>query len=406
MKPLQPDRIIYPLAADNWDQSEIAAMNEVIQSNRFTMGKKVKEFEQALGRKFNSKHVVMVNSGSSANLVMLAALRIVTQSRGILNPNIIVPAVSWSTTYTPAYFLGFNLKFIDVDPKTFSMDASQVIAAVDDATIGILAVNLLGSAADLEHLEIYARQREIFLLEDNCESLGATLNGRYTGTFGSMASHSSFFSHHINTMEGGWVTTNDSDLYEIMLSLRAHGWTRELPENSKLRILGKSDWFNSQFEFILPGLNFRPLEMEAAIGVVQIGKVDEMLRIRRRNAEIFKLEFDNLEGVTMQCPNGESSWFAFALLFESKAMRDFVAIKLRDTGIECRPIVTGNFTLQPVLDYLSHEIVGELPVANRIHDTGLYVGNHPVDLSVEIKQMSHVISQGLIDFSNESTVGT
>lgn len=400
MKPLPPESVIYPLAADNWDQKEIDAMNEVIQSNRFTMGKKVKEFEFELGRKFHAKHVVMVNSGSSANMVMLSALRIITHSRQLVNPNIIVPSVSWSTTYTPAYFLGFKLKFVDVNPDTFGLDLSHVTEAVDSETVGILTVNLLGSASDLEEIAKFAKERNIILLEDNCESLGATLNGKYAGTFGTMASHSSFFSHHINTMEGGWVTTDNSDLYEILLSLRAHGWTRELPLDSKLRTLGELDWFSSQFEFILPGLNFRPLEIEAAIGVVQIAKVDEMLRIRRMNADFFKLEFDKLQGVTTQRSHGESSWFAFALLFESKSVRDFIALKLRNSGIECRPIVTGNFTRQPVLDYLDHEIIGDLPVSNRIHDTGLYVGNHPRDLRSEIKQMARVVAISLIEYAS------
>ena len=137
MKPLPPESVIYPLAADNWDQKEIDAMNEVIQSNRFTMGKKVKEFEFELGRKFHAKHVVMVNSGSSANMVMLSALRIITHSRQLVNPNIIVPSVSWSTTYTPAYFLGFKLKFVDVSPDTFGLDLSHVMEAVDSEGLSI-----------------------------------------------------------------------------------------------------------------------------------------------------------------------------------------------------------------------------------------------------------------------------
>lgn len=396
---------VYPLAADNWGTEEIDAMNEVIQSNRFTMGRKVKEFESELGRKFQAKHVVMVNSGSSANFLMLTALRIFTRSRNQLNPNIIVPSVSWSTTYTPAYFLGFKLKFVDVDLVTFGLNYSDVVAAVDNDTVGILAVNLLGSPADLVKLAEYAKQKDIFLLEDNCESLGATLENKFTGTFGVMASHSSFFSHHINTMEGGWITTSDPNLYEIILSLRAHGWTRELPADSNLRLLRDSDWFSAQFEFVLPGLNFRPLEIEAAIGITQIAKVDEMLRIRRLNAEIFKQLFEDLNGVTTQRSHGESSWFAFAMLFQSNEIRDFIAAKLRGAGIECRPVVTGNFTRQPVLQYLDYEILGDLPVANRIHDTGLYVGNHPRDLSLEIRQMADVVSEGLQEFSNSFGLG-
>lgn len=171
------------------------------------------------------------------------------------------------------------------------------------------------------------------LLEDNCESLGAELDGHYTGTFGLMGTHSSFFSHHINTMEGGWVTTDNEEVFQILVSLRAHGWTRELPQDSRFRAPGVQDWFTSQFEFVLPGLNFRPLEMEAAIGRAQLSKVDQMIEQRRMNAHVFIQQIGSLPEVRIQKPLGNSSWFAFAIIFKTSQIRSQVAKTLKAAGL-------------------------------------------------------------------------
>ena len=257
--------------------------------------------------------------------------------------------------------------------------------------MAILTVNLLGSASDLTRLKNLAEQKGILLLEDNCESLGAELDGKFTGTFGLMGTHSSFFSHHINTMEGGWVTTDNEEVYQILVSLRAHGWSRELPQTSRFRAPGVRDWFTSQFEFVLPGMNFRPLEMEAAIGRVQLTKVDQMIEQRRQNAAIFVEQVGSLPLVTIQKPLGNSSWFAFAIIFENTQKRGQVAETLRAAGVECRPIVTGNFIRQPVLNFLNYVVSGHLEVADRLHDCGMYIGNHPLPLANEITKTAALI---------------
>lgn len=385
----------YPLAMDNWDEREREAINQVVKSNRFTMGEQVKLFESEVAAKFGSKFAVMVNSGSSANLLMLTATKILLGKKFGKNPNIIVPAVSWSTTFTPAYYLGYGLKFVDIDPHHFGLNLKNVESAVDENTIAILTVNLLGSASDLTQLKNLAEQKQILLLEDNCESLGAELDGQFTGTFGLMGTHSSFFSHHINTMEGGWVTTDDAEAYQILVSLRAHGWSRELPETSRFKTSGVRDWFTSQFEFVLPGMNFRPLEMEAAIGRVQLSKVDQMIEKRRQNADIFVQHVGSLPLVTIQKPLGNSSWFAFAIVFEDTKKRGMVAETLRAAGVECRPIVTGNFIRQPVLNFLNYEVSGSLAVADKLHDCGMYIGNHPLPLDDEIIKTAILIENSL-----------
>lgn len=390
-----PEILNYPLAMDNWDEQELDAINRVVQSNRFTMGEQVKYFESEVAVKFGSRFAVMVNSGSSANLLMLTAAKIYLNKSFGKKPNIIVPAVSWSTTYTPSYYLGFKLKFVDVDPHHFGLNLENVEKALDENTVAILAVNLLGSASDLTRLKNLAEQKGILLLEDNCESLGAKLDGKFTGTFGLMGTHSSFFSHHINTMEGGWVTTDNEEVYQILKSLRAHGWSRELPQTSRFRPPGEEDWFTSQFEFVLPGMNFRPLEIEAAIGRIQLTKVDKMNEQRRHNASTFVEHVGSIPSVTIQKPLGDSSWFAFAIIFENTQLRGQIAETLKTAGVECRPIVTGNFVRQPVLKFLDYEVSGHLDVADKLHDCGMYIGNHPLSLEDEITKTASLIKNSL-----------
>jgi CDP-6-deoxy-D-xylo-4-hexulose-3-dehydrase len=194
-------------------------------------------------------------------------------------------------------------------------------------------------------------------------------------------------------MEGGWVTTDNEEIYQILKSLRAHGWSRELPQSSKFRAPGEQDWFTSQFEFVLPGMNFRPLEMEAAIGRVQLAKVDHMIEQRRLNANTFIDSVGSLPSVTIQRPIGESSWFAFAIIFENTQKRSQVAESLRAAGVECRPIVTGNFVRQPVLNFLKYKVSGDLDVADKLHDCGMYIGNHPLPLADEITKTATLIER-------------
>ena len=382
----------FPLAMDNWDDRETQAIISTLNSNRLTMGQNVRAFERELAEKFGSRFAVMVNSGSSANLLMLTALKISTTMKDDSRKNIIVPALSWSTSFTPAYFLDLELRFVDIDENHFGISHELINSAIDENTIAILAVNILGSACNLNELLKIADENNIWLLEDNCESLGASLGGRYAGSFGKMATHSSFYSHHLNTMEGGWITTNDEDLYDVLRSLRAHGWTRELPTTSKLRSSKRVDNFEALFEFVLPGLNFRPLEIEASIGLVQLAKFNDMLTIRQLNANHFTSLFKQLPGVRIQEPHGESSWFAFALIFENKDIRDQIAILLQENGVECRPVITGNFTRQEALKHLHYKICSNLTVADKVHDCGLYIGNHPVDLNQELTYTYNLIS--------------
>ena len=384
--------IKYPLASSTWDEKEIEAINSVIAKDMYTMGEGVKQFEEDFSKFFGSKYSVMVNSGSSANLLAVAALFYTKEPKLKRGDEVIVPAVSWSTTFYPLYQYGLKLKFIDVDLQTLNFDLEQLKVAITDKTKMILAVNLLGNPNDFDAIKEIIGDRDILLMEDNCESMGARYKGKYTGTFGIMGTFSTFYSHHMATMEGGVVCTDDEELYHILVCLRAHGWTRHLPKENK--ISNKSDnWFEESFRFLLPGYNVRPVEMSGVIGIEQLKKLPAFLEQRRKNAELFVSLFKDSNTFYIQKNVDDSSWFGFSLIIkpESKVDRKDVVKKLEENGIDCRPIVTGDFTKNEVLKYFNYEIFGQVKNANYLDTKGLFVGNHQIDLTQEIKHLYNVL---------------
>lgn len=370
--------IKYPLATATWDQSEYDAIQRVIASGMFTMGANVQGFEKSFAEYIGSNHCVMVNSGSSANLLMVAAL-FYTKANGLKpGDEVIVPAVSWSTTYYPLHQYGLKIRFVDIDLNTLNYDLEQLEAAITDKTRLIMVVNLLGNPNDFTRLQAIIAGRDIRLIEDNCESMGAEFEGRKAGTFGVMGSFSSFFSHHISTMEGGMIVTDDEELYHILLSLRAHGWTRNLPKFNHVCGEKSDDPFKESFRFVLPGYNVRPLEMSGAIGIEQVKKLPNLIAERRKNGLILQESMANHVDIMIQQEIGQSSWFGFSLVIRpgSTLTREYLLARLNTLGFECRPIVTGNFAKNEVVKYFDSDVFGELKNADYIDQNGLFVGNH------------------------------
>lgn len=386
--------IRYPLATTTWDDAEYGALREIIERGRFTMGPEVRAFEEEFAASLGARHAVMVNSGSSANLIALTAA--VVNPDIDLNPGdeVIVPAVSWATTYYPVHQLGLTLRFVDVELDSLNVDPILVAEAITPRTKAILAVNLLGNPARLRELSDLADRHGLVLLEDNCESLGARLDGRSAGTFGLAGTYSSFFSHHISTMEGGLITTDDEYTYQAAVSLRAHGWTRELPSDNLIHPKS-GEKFDDLFRFVLPGYNVRPLEMSGAIGRHQLAKLPGLVSGRRANAARFVEIFSGRDDVRIQREHGESSWFGFSMILEGRlaGRRSEVVAALDAAGVESRPIVAGNFARNPVMSHLRAEVPPELPVADRIHVDGLFVGNHHYPIPDELDLLATVIDR-------------
>lgn len=386
--------IKYNLASSTWGEEEKKAILEVLDSEKFTMGEKVYGFEKDFASYIGTNYSVMVNSGSSANLLMIAALFCKKENPLKPGDEVIVPAVSWSTTFTPLQQYGLKLKFIDVDLETLNIDINQVEENINENTKLIFGVNLLGNPIDFDRINKIINEREIYLIEDNCESLGAKYKGKKTGTFGLMASHSSFFSHHICTMEGGLITTDDEELYHILLSLRAHGWTRNLPKENKLTPISNNK-FEESFKFILPGYNLRPLEMSGAIGIEQLKKIESLISKRRDNGKHFLETFTNSTNFKIQKEVGESSFFGFSLILKKGSKysnRNEVLNILEKSGVEYRPIVTGNFTKNPVIKYFDYSIGSQgLENSMEIDQSGFFIGNHHYDVKSKIKIIKSLI---------------
>jgi CDP-6-deoxy-D-xylo-4-hexulose-3-dehydrase len=391
---------VYKLASTTWDDEEIKIANELISSNNLTMGEKVKEFEKKFAAYIGTKYAVMFNSGSSANLAILTALKYVKNSQIQEGDNIIVPAVSWSTTYYPVSQNGFVLNFVDINSDTLNIDLNKIENAINSKTKAIFTVNLLGNPSSLIELQKISDKYGLVLLEDNCESLGASVDSKMTGSFGLASSHSFFFSHHICTMEGGMVNTNSKELMETLISLRAHGWTRGLEANNSVFSSSGNEW-EDLYRFVLPGFNLRPTELSGAIGIKQLEKLPEFIQKRRENANFFVNKFQNSQNFKIQCETGNSSWFGFSIVLQNKltGKRKELIKLLSSNGIETRPIVAGNFTLNPVMKFLNFLPLPPLPAADLIHNEGFFIGNHHFDVSEELS----LVCSLLHDFEIENT---
>ncbi|MEO5339408.1 MAG: DegT/DnrJ/EryC1/StrS family aminotransferase [Magnetococcus sp. MYC-9] len=384
----------YPLATVTWDRSELDAMQRVIDSGTFTMGSHVLAFEQCFADYVGSRYCVMVNSGSSANLLMVAALfytqnPLLTLKAG---DEVIVPAVSWSTTYYPLHQYGLKIKFVDIDLHTLNYDLQQLEVAMTDQTRLVMAVNLLGNPNDFGRIRQIIGTRPIVLIEDNCESMGAEFEGRQAGTFGVMGSFSTFFSHHISTMEGGMIVTDDEELYQILNVLRAHGWTRNLPKFNRVCGEKSDDPFLESFRFILPGYNLRPLELSGAIGVEQVRKLPRMIEERRKNGALLQEVMGDHPDLLIQQETGKSSWFGFSLIIRPGSARNRTELvhALAEAGFECRPIVAGNFARNEVVRYLDSSVFGTLQNADHLDGNGLFVGNQHFPIPDAIRALRSV----------------
>jgi len=392
----------YSLAYNSWSKTEIAEVAKVLKSGNFTMGKKVYEFEKKFAKYFGSKFALMTNSGSSANLLMMSVLKYFPKffKKKIKNPNIIAPAIGWSTSYFPISQCGFKIKFVDINIKSLNISAKKVEKAVDKNTVGILAINLLGNPCNYNRLKEIADKKKLVLLEDNCESLGAKYKNKYTGNMGLMGTHSLYFAHHIQTMEGGMILTGNKDIYDILKSLRAHGWTRGLSKRNKL-YRKKNDNFEDNFKFITPGYCFRPMEIQAAAGLVQLKRFNSFMKIRLKNAEIFQNLFGNKEWCQIQSieKNSKPSWYGFNLILKGKLKnkREKIVNKLIKNKIEVRPTMTGNFINNPVMKYLDYSVSENLKNAEYIDKNGFFFGNYPKNLHKELNFVYKLIVEEIIN---------
>lgn len=387
---------MYQLASTSWDNAEVRAIEDVIASGRWTMGERVQAFERAFAQKFGTGHALMMSSGSMANLVGVAALCHRKNRPLERGDEVIVPAVSWATTYYPLQQYGLRLRFVDVELDSINMDPNQLAAALGPRTRMVVVVSILGNPAALDRIRAFCDEHDLILFEDNCESMGAILDGRYTGTFGHIGTFSTFYSHQMSTGEGGVLVTEDEEIYHLAKSMRAHGWTRDLPENNDICEKRQDDFFEA-YRFILPGYNARPLEISGAIGLEQLKKFDDMVAMRRRNAQHFVNLFQDDKRFIIQRENGKSSWFSFTIILnpEVGVARTVVVDRLKAADIEFRIITGGCFLRHDVIRYFDYDVVGTVKNADIVHDQGFFVGNHPRDIRADIDHLHRTLTESV-----------
>jgi len=386
--------MFWELAADTWGDEERAAINRVMDSGRYTIGPEIAAFEKAFAEYHGKRHAVMVNSGSSANLAAVAALTYKKDNPLQPGDEVIVPAVSWATTYHPFQQYGMKLRFVDIELETLNIDTSQLDAALTPKTKAIVAVSILGNPAALDVIRAFADEHGLIMLEDNCESLDAELGGQKTGTFGDIGTFSFFFSHHISTGEGGMLITDDSELDALARGVRAHGWVRDMPDSDSMFPPGE-DSFAEAYRFVIPGYNLRPQEINGATGLAQLAKLPAMTVQRRKNLTLFQDAFGDDERFLIQRENGKSSSFCFPMVIKPGCGLERADLfgPLKDAGIGFRMITGGNFPRHDVIKHFEYDIVGTLSNADIAHDRGFFVGNHPFDLSEQISRLRDILNQ-------------
>ena len=268
----------YPLSNDNLSKQDLNAGIKVLKSGRITMGDKTRIFESNFAKKLNAKYALMVNSGSSANLLAtFASCNPLRKNRFKAGDQALIQSLCWPTSLWPLVQAGLKIKFVDIDSNTLNVKAEEIIKKVTKKTKVILLINVLGLSSDIEKIRNFCNAKKIILIEDNCEALGAKYNNKYLGTYGDFSTFSFFYSHQITSGEGGMITCKTKSDYEILKSLRSHGWSRDK------KIAEKYPNLDPRYIFINSGFNLRPTDIQAAIGTSQFKRLEKFQKIRSIN---------------------------------------------------------------------------------------------------------------------------
>jgi CDP-4-dehydro-6-deoxyglucose reductase, E1 len=387
----KPQKYWYPLSMASYDIEEILAAVDSLCSFRTTMWEKTIEFENQFAQRNNCPEAIMVNSGSSADLLIAFAL--VNPQVKLLNPGdeILVPSVTWPTQIWSAMMAGLKVRFVDTDPSALNMDLNDLETKIGPKTRAISLVHLMGNPCDMDRVLAICEKHNLILIEDCCEALGAKYKGNAVGSFGIAGSFSFFFSHHITTMEGGMIICEDQTLSDQFRLLRAHGWAR----NAKYTKSESQDGVDPRYMFLNWGFNVRPTELQAGFGLEQLKRLPGFHKQRLQNVNFFQ-EYIKPHSSIMRLmdvlPEAECSWFALPIILteECPFSKDKFLSYLEEQGVETRPIVAGNLTRQPVCQLYPGLQEPNLPGADIVHERGFYIGVHPFETKGNLDRLSEI----------------
>lgn len=372
-KPFIPGKTRIPLSMPTYGAPEVIEALDSLMSTWVTMGKKVKRFEGMFAEYIGKYFGVMVNSGSSANLLALSAL-------GLLpGDEVITPALTWATTVWPIAQVGAVPVLVDVDRETYNIRPEAIEVAITPRTKAIMPVHVLGNPCDMDAIMDIAKRHHLYVIEDVCEALGAEYHGRKVGSFGDLSTFSFYFSHHISTIEGGIVVTSNSIWSDICRSQRSHGWVRDLL--SRAEITEKHSSIDPRFLFVHPGYNLRPTEIQGGFGIHQLPRLEGLIETRRANAAYFNealAPYEQWLTLPQEASDTRHSYMGYAITVKEGAPFTKVQLVqyLEDRGLETRPLLAGNITTQPAMGELEYRVAGSLENAQYIHDNGFYIGPH------------------------------
>jgi len=381
------------LMEDSIGKEEKGEILDCLEKGRYTQGEKVFKFEREFANWNGSKYAVMVNSGSSANLLMINYLK---EFGGLsLGDEILVPSVTWPTTIYPIIQNGLNPVLCDVD-ESFNMSIDSIKKMTNENTKGIFLVHLLGQPAKVEEIKKFCLENKLSLIEDCCESLGAQKGGKKVGNFGNMGSFSFYFGHHMTTIEGGMIVTDNPETYDLLKSMRSHGWIRGTEREGKY-----PEFYDKSFVFDILGYNLRSTDLNAGIGLEQLKKVDEFIKIRKQNHKYFLDKLDKLDLETQKINIDETSSFSLPILLNDSLQKEYVLRELKKYGIESRMLVAGNMARQPV--FKDRNIKKDnLKYSDKIHNCGIYLPNNQFINPEKIDYMISSLESILKDNSNLS----
>ncbi len=369
-----------PLNVPSFGWEEVWEAMDSMLSRQVTMGDKVRRFEEMFADYVGVRHAVMVNSGSSANLLALSVLSNPLAPRPLRpGDEVITPAVTWATTVFPIINIGAVPVLVDVELDTFCLDLNEVERAITPRTRAIMPVHLLGNPCHMSRLMEIARRHDLLVIEDTCEAHGATIGDRKAGSFGDLATFSFFLTHHVSTVEGGMLVTDDDQLAELARALRAFGWVRDLADRDA--IAARHAGIDPRFLFVNIGYNLKPTELQAAFGIHQMGRLEEFIEGRRANARHWTEALRPYRDWLWAHEEREGTRhvsFGYQVTVDPAAPfeRSELVASLEEWGLETRPIMAGNIAEQPGLQRFPYRTVGDLPNARFIHSNAFFFGNH------------------------------
>tara|TARA_Y100000310_G_scaffold209109_1_gene209728 strand:+ start:132 stop:1280 length:1149 start_codon:yes stop_codon:yes gene_type:complete len=379
------------LVKDTIDNKDIDRLVDWLKTYpRLTKGPVTLDFEKKYSEWLGRKYSVFVNSGSSANILMLSALQ---QGEYLKNNKVVVPSVAWATDLAPVIQLGLEPILCDSNMEDLSADLGHLEKIFREESPSVLMfVSVLGLVPNMDKIVKLCDEYNVILLEDTCEAMGCEYKGQKLGTFGKMSTFSTFFGHHISTIEGGIISTDDFELYELLLSIRSHGWDRDLSVETQFQL--QQDWdvsdFDAMYTFYYSGFNMRSTDLQAYIGLTQIDKLDDWGKKREHNYNLYQDLIKNDYWKPKSYHDSLTSNFAYPVI---SPHRDEIVKSLQENQVEVRPMICGSMGTQPF--YVKKFGRLELPKVTEIDKYGFYVPNHPMLTSSEISFISDIVNREL-----------